>query len=137
MALYRSNILTIDLENNGSLHRSFLNHAIGKGDKMENRFGVRLLRRGVPVNLGTASCQGIFMAPDGNNILISGSGYTSCADDTAWVQLPQACYNTEGQFTLAIKVIDDSVTGTMRIIDGTIDNTGVTGAVAPVASVKR
>ena len=41
----------------------------------------------------------------------------------------------EGQFSLAIKVIDGGVTGTMRIIDGVVNNTGYDGAVAPTESV--
>ena len=51
--------------------------------------------------------------------------------------LPQACYNYEGQFTLAIKLISTSegVTGTMRIVDGMVDNTNVNGAVAPTGTI--
>lgn len=135
MAIYREDIVDIDLDSNGTLFRTFMNHAIGKGDKMENRFGVRLWRSGEPVDLSLASTQGFFMAPDGQNILISGSGRTETSGNVGWVQLPQACYNTEGQFTLAIKIIDDSVTGTMRIIDGVVDNTGVDSPVAPVGDV--
>ena len=135
MALHREDIVDIDLNQNGNLHRSFLNHAVGKGDIMENVFGVRLTRNGEPVNVGGASCIGIFMAPNGQNILISGAEYTYCNGNVAWVQLPQACYNAEGNFTLAIKVIDNDVTGTMRIIDGTVDNTGADTAIAPTGNV--
>lgn len=133
--VFREDIVDIDLDNNGTIHRTFLARAIGKGDKMANRFGVRLWRAGEPVNLDEATTEGFFMAPDGQNILISGASYTSTGGNVGWVQLPQACYNVEGQFTLAIKVIDSSVTGTMRIIDGVVDNTGVDNAVAPVGSV--
>ena len=134
MAVYREDLADIELES-GTLHRSFLNRAIGKGDNLANRFGVRLFRNGEPVNVSLASCQGIFMAPNGQNILISGSSLTGVSGNTAWVQLPQACYNVEGQFALAIKVIGDGVTGTMRIVDGTVDNTGTDGAVAPTGTV--
>ena len=132
---FHQDIAVVELNNSGNIHRTFLNKSIGKGDSYANRFGVRLLFDGEPVNLGSASCIGLFMAPNGQNILISGSDYTYCGGNIAYVQLPQACYNVEGQFTLAIKVIGDGVTGTMRIIDGTVDNTGVDGAVAPVESV--
>ena len=135
MAIYREDYVDIDLANNGSIFRSFANRAIGKGDIKENRFGVRLFRNGEPVNLNQTTCQGFFMAPDGQNILISGSGSTGVEDNLAWVQLPQACYNVEGQFTLAIKVLDSSVTGTMRIVDGMVDNTGTNSPVAPTSSV--
>lgn len=134
MALYREDIVDIELEG-GSLYRTFLNRAIGKGDNMENRFGVRLFRNGEPVPMTNTTCEGFFMAPDATNILINGASYTSVSGNVAWVQLPQACYNVEGQFTLAIKVIDSSVTGTMRIVDGVVNNTGVTGAVAPTGTV--
>ena len=49
--------------------------------------------------------------------------------------LPQACYNYEGQFTLAIKLIGGGVTGTMRIVDGVIDNTNTGSAAAPTGTV--
>ncbi len=131
MAVYREDLVDVELES-GTIHRSFLNHSIGKGDNLENRFGVRLYRNGEPVNLGTASCIGLFMAPDGTNIALS-SQYAG--GNIAYVTLPQACYSVEGQFTLAIKVIQDGVTGTMRIVDGVVNNTGVDSPVAPVGTV--
>lgn len=134
MALYREDIADIELES-GTLFRSFANRNIGEGDIIANRYGVRLFRNGEPVNIGGGSCQGIFMAPDGQNILISGSTYTGVNGNVAYVDLPQACYNVNGQFTLAIKVIGGGVTGTMRIIDGVVNNTGVTGAVAPTETI--
>ena len=134
MALYREDIADIELES-GTLFRSFANRNIGEGDIIANRYGVRLFRNGEPVNIGGGSCQGIFMAPDGQNILISGSTYTGVNGNVAYVDLPQACYNVNGQFTLAIKVIGGGVTGTMRIVDGVVNNTGVTGAVAPTETI--
>lgn len=131
MAVYREDLVDIELQS-GTVYRSFLNHSIGKGDNLENRFGVRLFRNGEPVNLGTASCIGLFMAPDGTNIALA-SQYAG--GNIAYVTLPQACYSTEGQFSLAIKVIQDGVTGTMRIVDGVVDNTGVDSPVAPVGTV--
>ena len=132
--IYHEDILSIDLSSNGTISRSFMNHSIGTKDAMANRYGVRLFFDGEPVNLNTASCIGLFMAPDGTKIVISGD-YTYCGGNVAYVQLPQACYNVEGQFTLAIKVIEAPITGTMRIVDGIVDNTGSDGAVAPVESV--
>lgn len=134
MAVYREDLIDIELES-GSIHRSFLNRAIGKGDNLANRFGVRLYRDGEAVNISDASCQGIFMAPNGQNILLNGSSLTSVSGNVAWVQLPQACYNHEGPFTLAIKVIGDGVIGTMRIVDGIVNNTGSDEAVAPVGTI--
>lgn len=130
MAIYREEIVDIDLES-GSIYRSFCNRSIGKADIMANRFGIRVFRGSEPVNLGSAYCQGFFMAPNGENILLSGSGVTGIEGNVAWVQLSQACYNYEGQFALAIKVVDDSVTATMRIVDGVINNTGTDGSITP------
>ena len=134
MAFYREDIVSIELES-GSIHRSFLNHSIGLGDNLANRFGVRLFRNGEEVSANGATCQGLFVPPNGQPILISGASYTGTSGNEAWVQLPQACYSEEGKFTLAIKVIGGGVTGTMRIVDGTVDNTGSGTPVAPTETV--
>lgn len=130
MALYQRDIIKMDM-NRGGFHRSFLNHAIGKNDNIANRFGVELYREDEPVDLNEATCEGFFLSPAGEHIVIMGQA----SGNIAFVDLPQACYNHEGQFTLAIKVIGGGVTGTVRMIDGIIENTFVDGAVAPVASV--
>ena len=134
MAIYKSDIVTIDLDN-GNIFRSFLNKSIGTNDDMANRFGVRVTRSGSTVGLNGVSVQGYFMAPDGQKIAITGSDYTGKSGNVAWVQLPQACYNVEGQFCLSIKLIGGGITGTMRIVDGVVDNTGASGAVAPTGSI--
>ncbi len=130
MALYQQDILKMDM-NRGGFHRSFLDHSIGKNDNIANRYGVELYRDGEPLNLNEATCEGFFMSPAGEHIVIMGQAY----GNIAFVDLPQACYNYEGQFTLAIKVVGDGVTGTVRMIDGQIVNTFTDGAVAPVGSV--
>ena len=132
MAIYNEDIVNIDLTS-GTIFRSFINRSIGKGDIKANRFGVRVFRDGSPVNVGALSCQGYFSAPNGANISITGSDYTGTDGNKAWVQLPQACYNYDGQFSLSIKIIDISggITGTVRIVDGTVDNTGTDNAIVP------
>ena len=132
MAIYKSDIVDINLET-GSIHRSFLNHTIGSGDNSANRFGVRTFRDGVPADLSGASCQAVFMNAAGVNISLT--SYGAVSGNEAYVTLPQACYNVEGQFCLAIKLVKDGVTGTMRIVDGVVSNTGTDGAVAPTSSV--
>lgn len=128
------NIVDIEL-NSGNLHRSWLNHSIGTGDAKANCFGVRLFRDGEAVSLTGGSVQGFFRNSHGENIAIT-SGNT-ISGNVAYVVLPQACYNYEGQFTLAIKVINSSagVTGTMRIVDGVVNNTNTGNAVAPTGTV--
>ncbi len=133
--IYHEDIIRIDLANSGTVHRSFMSHTIGKGDNRENRFGVKVSFDGEPVNLSESTCTGLFIPPTGSPILISGTTYTQCSGDTAYVILPQACYAEEGQFTLSIKVSDGTITGTMRIVDGTVANTGSDDPVAPTGTV--
>jgi len=133
--IFHEDIVKVDLANNGVIHRTFLNRTIGKDDDYANRFGVDLYFDGVALNLDTSSCIGLFMAPDGQNIIISDQNHAYAGGNRAFVQLPQACYNVEGPFTLAIKVIESPVTNTVRIIDGMVCNTGSDNPVAPVGSV--
>ena len=132
MAIYMNDIVDINLES-GSIHRSFLNHTIGSGDTNANRFGVRTFRNGVAEDLSGCSCQAVFMNAAGTNIALT--SYGTVSGNEAYVTLPQACYNVEGQFCLAIKLIKSGVTVTSRIVDGVVCNTGTTGAVVPTSSV--
>lgn len=137
MAIYKEDIVDIELES-GVIHRTFLHHSIGLGDAKANRFGVRLFRNGEPDNIGTATLTALFMAPNGQNQIINEtnfSGSTTIDGNVAYVTLPSACYANEGQFCLAIKLNKSGVTTTMRIIDGMVANTGVTGATVPATPV--
>lgn len=132
MAIYKSDIVDINLET-GSIHRSFLKHAIGTADQAADRFGIRAFRDGAPVDLSGASCYGYFRNSHGTNIALTSNGTVS--GNLAYVTLPQACYNYEGNFTLAIKLLVSGVTSTVRIIDGVVDNTNTGSAVAPTSAV--
>lgn len=132
MAFYKQDIVDVDL-NTGNIFRSFMNHSIGFKDDDANRFGIRAFRDGEPVDLTGVSCQAVFMAPNGNNIALT--SYGTVSGNVAYVTLPQACYDYEGQFCLAIKLVGGGVTGTVRIVDGTVTRTGASGTVAPTASV--
>ena len=118
MAIYHDDIVNVELTS-GSIHRSFLNRSIGEGDSAANRFGVTLKRNGEPVTLDGVTCMGYFIRPTGDTVVITGT----VSGLNAYVTIPQACYVTEGNFTLAIKLVGSGVTGTMRIIDGTVVNT--------------
>lgn len=131
-AHYHQDIVDIDL-NCGNIHRSFLMRTIGKGDSNANRFGVRVFRGKESVDLTGASCQGFFRNSQGENIALTSHGTIS--GNVAYVTLPQACYNYEGSFSLAIKLVGGGVTGTMRIVDGMVDNAHTGGAVAPTEAV--
>ncbi|MBO7711491.1 MAG: hypothetical protein J6S83_13560 [Lachnospiraceae bacterium] len=134
MAIYKRDIADINLET-GNIHRSFLNHSIGYMDQKADHFGIRVFRNGEPVDLTGVSVQGVFMPPQGSPIAITSGNIVS--GNVAEVVLPQACYNYDGQFCLSIKLVDstNSVTGTMRIVDGMVDNTHASGTVAPTAAV--
>ena len=132
MAIYHEDIVNIELQA-GTIHRSFLMHSIGSADSAANRFGVRVFRSGEPVDLTGCSCQGYFRDSHGNNIALTSAGTVS--GNVAYVTLPQACYNYPGQFCLAIKLIGGGITGTVRIVDGMVDNTHTGGAVAPTETV--
>lgn len=134
MAIYKRDIASINLET-GTIHRTFLNHSIGYKDQKADHFGIRVFRDGEPVDLTGISVQGVFMPPQGDPIAITSGNIVS--GNEAEVVLPQACYNYDGQFCLAIKLVDsnNSVTGTMRIVDGMVDNTHASGTVAPTSAV--
>lgn len=132
MAVYREDIITIELES-GSISRNFLQHSIGSGDAAANRFGVRVVRNGKYVDLTGVSCFGYFRNAEGTNIALTNHGTVD--GNVAFVTLPQACYTVEGQFTLSIKLIGGGVTGTMRIVDGMVDNTNTGSPVAPTGDV--
>lgn len=130
MAFNNANICEIDLTN-GRIFRSFQNHAIGEGDALENRYGIRAVRDGEEVSLSGVSCTGYFVRADGTTIVISGT----VSGNTAYVTLPAACYAVEGQFSLAIKLTGAGVNGTMRIVDGTVVNTTTDTVVSSGTSV--
>ena len=134
MAIYKRDIVDINLET-GNIHRSFLKHSIGYLDQAADHFGIRVLRNGEPVDLTGVTVQGIFMPPQGNPIAITTGNIVE--GNVAEVVLPQACYNYDGQFCLSIKLVDatNAITGTMRIVDGMVDNTHASGTVAPTGSV--
>lgn len=118
MAIYREDIVDIELES-GTVFRSFMNKAVGEGDINGNRFGFRCLRNGEPVSLAGSAVVGHFMRADGNTVQLSGT----VDGETAYVTLSQSCCAVEGQFTLTIKLSGGGVTGTIRMVDGTVVNT--------------
>ena len=126
MAIYKEDIVNIELST-GKIFRSFLEHTIGAGDELANRFGVRVFRNGVAENIG-GTCFGLFVRADGTTVTIA-SGVVS--GNEAYVTLPESCYAVEGQFTLAIKCQGGGTTGTLRIVDGVVSRTSTDAAVDP------
>lgn len=116
MAIYKEDIVDIDLEN-GTVHRSYSNKMLGEGDQNGNRYGVRVLRDGQEVSLSGVSVSGFFIRANGTTVTIPPG---TVQGSKGWVTLPKACYVTEGNFRLTIKLTKGSVTVTARVIDGTI-----------------
>lgn len=128
MANYKEDLVDVELTT-GNIHRSYLNRAIGEGDKMANRFGVRAFRGGSPESL-SGTCYGYFIRSDGQTVVIEGT----VSGNEAYVQLPATCYAVEGQFALAIKVETSSIAATLRIVDGVVSNT-TTGTIVDPGTV--
>ena len=117
MALYHSDIVDIELES-GTVHRSFAQKIVGKNDSNANRYGVRLWRNGEPVDIGGSTCMGFFIRhANGDTVTIDGGLFNG---QEAYVNLPEDCYKYPGGFSLVIKLLDGDITGTMRIVDGTV-----------------
>lgn len=130
MAIYKRDIIDIELEN-GNIYRSFMHHAIGEGDINGNRFGVRVFRNGEAVSLSGCIVTGYFIRADEQTIICPGE----TDGNIAYVPLLQSCYTKEGNFTLAIKITGGGVTGTMRIVDGTVVNTTTDAVLDPTGDV--
>ena len=60
MAIYHEDIADVELES-GTVHRSFANRMIVSADENANRYGIRLRRNGMPVDIGGATCIGYFI----------------------------------------------------------------------------
>lgn len=128
MAIYHTDIVDIEL-NSGTVHRSFAQKIIGEGDKNANRYGIRLWRNGQPENVGGSSCIGYFIQhANGNTVTINEGLFNG---QEAYVTLPETCYAYEGPFSLVIKLVGGGVTGTMRIIDGTVADSMIGSPIDP------
>ena len=127
MAVIQDDILTLDL-NRGGFHRSFVEHAIGRWDISGNRYGIRLVRGGEPVDVRMCSCIGYFIRADGYTVVMTGAVNEN---NIAYVRLPASCYVVEGNFTMAVKIYSGEEAGTMRIVDGTVVNTTTNAVIDP------
>ena len=121
--LCRRDVVKIDL--NKGLSRSYAGMVLATGDKMANCFGAALYRGNEAVDITGYAVTGYFIRNSGSEtVVIAGKA----EGNEAVVELPQACYSSDGGFSLAIKVSGADVTATVRVVDGTIrlTQTGVT-----------
>ena len=128
MAIIHTDIADIEL-NSGTVQRSFAQKIIGEGDTKANRYGVRLWRNGEAESVGGSTCMGYFIRhANGDTVTINGGLFSG---QEAFVELPEACYAYDGGFTLVIKLVGGGVTGTMRIIDGTVVDSMIGAPIDP------
>ena len=114
----RLDLVDIDMGRGGMI-RSRMGQVLGKDDVIENQFGVRVYRDGVPEDLTGATVTGYFTDSAGTRTVISGTA----SGNEAVVTLPDDCYEVAGIFMLAIKATQGGVTRTLRIVDGTVGET--------------
>lgn len=126
MAIYKENYVQIKLEE-GNIHRTFVNKTIGEGDANAIDFGGYVTRNDRPVDLTGCTVKGYFIRADGTSVIINGT----VSGNAFHVRLISNCFTVEGNFTLAIKLTGGGVTGTMRIVDGTVVNTVIGPVVDP------
>ena len=130
MAFIHTDIADIEL-NSGTVHRSFAQKIIGEGDIKANRYGIRLWRNGEPESIGGSTCMGYFIShANGATVTINGGLFNG---QEAYVDLPDDCYFYPGGFSLVIKLVGSGsgVTGTMRIIDGTVVDSMIGSPIDP------
>lgn len=127
--LYRSDICDVDI--NKSLLRTYVGMVLATGDKLANRFGVNVYRQRDAVDLTGSAVTGYFIRPNTETVVIPGT----VEGNTAYVDLPQACYTNDGTFSLAIKINKDDVTMAVRVIDGCIRLTQTDALVDPGEAV--
>ena len=132
MAIYKSDIVDIDLAD-GTIHRSFAQRTLGEGDANGNRFGIRLWRNGERVIMSNVTCMGYFIRNgNGDTVVINGGTFNG---QEAYVELPAACYVYEGSFSLVIKLTEGNITGTMRVVDGTVVNSSTGSFIDPGSTI--
>jgi len=121
----RTDIITVDMTK--PLHRESYGVLLAAGDALANRFGAILTNKGVKVDVSGYTVTGAFIRPDGETIHVTGG----VDGNTVYVDLPAVCYNTvEGAFSLALKLVSDGFTRTVRLIEGYIRQTDTGSYVA-------
>ena len=122
--IHKYDIVDVEMKN-GRIFRPQTNRIIGEGDIKADVFGVRLFRDGEQITLTGATVTGYFVRADGSTVVLTGAVNES---NIAYVRLAEACYAIEGNFSLSVKVTgtdpnSQTITGTMRIVDGTVVST--------------
>ena len=123
--LCRCDIVNIDVTK--SLMRSYVGIVLATGDNNANKYGVNVYKDGEPLDITGYSVLGHFIRPDMATLPIPGTA----EGNTAYVELPAACYTSSGSFSLAIKISGTDITQTVRVVDGCIRQTQTDAVVDP------
>lgn len=120
----RIDIVTVDLAK--PLQREKYGTLLATGDENANRFGANIVRNGEAVDLTGYAVSGSFVRPDGETVTLDGTaeGNVACVDLDAF------CYVSDGAFTLAVKIVGEGYTHTVRMVDGYIRRTDTGSYVA-------
>ena len=108
-----SNFVDVDLDLNKSLVRKNLGEVMASGDVDANRFGVRVKRNGVPVDLTGVTVYGYAILPNEETHKIKGSA----SGNEAFVDIKQECYLYDGAITVTIKILGDGFETALAIFD--------------------
>lgn len=127
--IIREDIANVDLSK--PLTRGKAVELLATGDKLSNRFGAAVYRDKDKIGLSGYAVTGYFIRPGHDTVVITGTA----SGNTAYVDLPQACYIASGAFSLAIKISGGGITQTVRIIDGYIRLTQTDDLVDPGTTV--
>lgn len=85
------------------------------GDIKANRIGAIVLADGQPAQL-SGTCSGTAILADGTTVPLTGV----VSGNTAYVDLPNACYSVEGQIRVFVKLTAGGVTCTLLAAVGTV-----------------
>lgn len=112
--LFRADIARVDLDK--LLLKTNVGEVLVTGDNAANRYGAAVYRGNESIDLSGCICEGWFIAPTGETIIIPGA----VQGNLAYVDLNADCYKSEGAFTLALKIKQDESIITLRMMDGRI-----------------
>lgn len=127
--LIRIDIADIDLQK--PLKRENTGVLLAEGDRVANRFGANVFRGINPVDLTGYAMKAYFIRPTLDTMTLDGV----IDGNTVYIDLPDSCYASEGHYSLALKIIGDDITQTLRVIDGYIRLTETDNEIVPETEV--
>lgn len=125
----RNHYFTVDMDK--PLIRQACGMLLAEGDTNGDCIYFTMMRNGHELSVSDATATAYFIRQDGNTVLFSGV----CASNQVRVTLPQSCYNKEGCFSLAVKVVQDGVTATIAVLDGYIKRTNTDSMIDPEETI--